>query len=155
MAQGKNITGLTDLLLKYISEPDPILFSMLEYLYKQLMEAEVPGIVRTEKNVHDPSRSDYCCRMDFGHSFPRRRYPDTSAPMRQVQLHSSMDSIRSGSTIHLSNYFENLCYFFSESLVSLLFKYVDTIHFIRVPMTFLCIYEIVNFIVLYLSSGVK
>lgn len=60
MAQGKNITGLTDLLLKCMSEPDPML-SMLEWLCKQLMEAEVSGIVGAEKNAHNPSRSDYRC----------------------------------------------------------------------------------------------
>ena len=60
MAQGKNITGLTDLLLKCMAEPDPML-SMLEWLCKQLMEAEVSGIVGAEKNAHNPSRSDYRC----------------------------------------------------------------------------------------------
>ena len=60
MAQGKNITGLTDLLLKCMSEPDPML-SMLEWLCAQLMEAEVSGIVGAEKNTHNPSRSDYRC----------------------------------------------------------------------------------------------
>jgi len=60
MAQGKNITGLTDLLLKCMSEPDPML-SMLEWLCKQLMEAEVSGIVGAEKNAHNSSRSDYRC----------------------------------------------------------------------------------------------
>lgn len=60
MAQGKNITGLTDLLLKCMSEPDPML-SMLEWLCAQLMEAEVSGIVGAEKNAHSPSRSDYRC----------------------------------------------------------------------------------------------
>ena len=60
MAQGKNTTGLTDLLLKCMAEPDPML-SMLEWLCAQLMEAEVSGIVGAEKNVHNPSRSDYRC----------------------------------------------------------------------------------------------
>ena len=60
MAQGKNITGLTDLLLKCMSEPDPML-SMLEWLCAQLMEAEVSSIVGAEKNAHNPSRSDYRC----------------------------------------------------------------------------------------------
>jgi len=60
MAQGKNITGLTDLLLKCMAEPDPML-SMLEWLCAQLMEAEVSGIVGAEKNAHNPSRNDYRC----------------------------------------------------------------------------------------------
>jgi len=60
MAQGKNITGLTDLLLKCMAEPDPML-SMLEWLCAQLMEAEVSGIVGAEKNAHNPSRNNYRC----------------------------------------------------------------------------------------------
>ena len=54
MAQGKNTTGLTDLLLKCMTESDPML-SMLEWLCAQLMEAEVCGIVGAEKNIHSPS----------------------------------------------------------------------------------------------------
>ena len=60
MAQGKNTTGLTDLLLKCMAESDPML-SMLEWLCAQLMEAEVSAIVGAEKNVHNPSRNDYRC----------------------------------------------------------------------------------------------
>lgn len=60
MAQGKNSTGLTDLLLKCMAEPGPML-SMLDWLCKQLMEAEVSGIVGAEKNVHSLPRSDYRC----------------------------------------------------------------------------------------------
>ena len=58
MAQEKNSTGLTDLLLKCMAEPDPML-SMLEWLCNQLMEAELSGIVCAEKNVHSSSRSDF------------------------------------------------------------------------------------------------
>ncbi len=57
MAQGKNSTGLTDLQLKCMAAPDPML-SMLEWLCAQLMEAEVSGIAGAEKNVHSSSRSD-------------------------------------------------------------------------------------------------
>lgn len=60
MAQRKNTTDLTDLLLKCMAEPDPML-SMLEWLCTQLMEAEVSGITGAEKNAHSPSRSDYRC----------------------------------------------------------------------------------------------
>ena len=60
MAQGKNTTSLTELLLKCMAEPDPML-SMLEWLCTQLMEAEVSGLVGAEKNAHNPSRSDYRC----------------------------------------------------------------------------------------------
>ena len=48
MAQEKNSTGLTDLLLKCMAEPDPML-SMLEWLCNQLMEAELSGIVGAER----------------------------------------------------------------------------------------------------------
>lgn len=60
MAQGKNTTDLTELLLKCMAEPDPML-SMLEWLCTQLMEAEVSGLVGAEKNAHSPSRSGYRC----------------------------------------------------------------------------------------------
>lgn len=60
MVQGKDTTGLTELLLKCIAEPDPML-SMLEWLCARLMEAEVSGLVGAEKNTHSPSRSDYRC----------------------------------------------------------------------------------------------
>lgn len=49
-----------------MSEPDSML-SMLEWLCKQLMRAEVSGIVGAEKNAYDPSRRDY----RFGYR-PRR-----------------------------------------------------------------------------------
>lgn len=60
MAQKKDTTNLTKLLLKCMAEPDPML-SMLEWLCTQLMEAEVSGLVGAEKNAHNPSRSDYRC----------------------------------------------------------------------------------------------
>ena len=50
MAQRKNTTDLTELLLKGMAEPDPML-SMLEWLCAQLMEAEVSGLVGAEKNA--------------------------------------------------------------------------------------------------------
>lgn len=60
MTQTKNTTGLTDLLLKCIAEPDPMLF-MLEWLCSQLMEAEVSSLVGAEKNAHCKQRNDYRC----------------------------------------------------------------------------------------------
>lgn len=60
MARGKNSTNLTELLLKCVAEPDPML-SMLEWLCVQLMEAEVSGIVGAEKNAHCPERKAYRC----------------------------------------------------------------------------------------------
>jgi putative transposase len=56
----KNTTDLTELLLKCMAQPDPML-SMLEWLCTRLMEAEVSGIVGAEKNAHNPSRRDYRC----------------------------------------------------------------------------------------------
>ena len=47
MAQAKNSTDLTELLLKCVGEPDPML-SMLEWLCTQLMEAEVSGLTGAE-----------------------------------------------------------------------------------------------------------
>ena len=60
MAQEKNTTNLTELLLQCMSEADPML-SMLEWLCAQLMEAEVSDIVGSEKNTHNPERRDYRC----------------------------------------------------------------------------------------------
>ena len=60
MAHIKNTTALTGLLLKCMAEPDPML-SMLEWLCKQLMEAEVTDIIVAQKNAHDHTRSDYRC----------------------------------------------------------------------------------------------
>jgi putative transposase len=60
MTQKKNTTDLTELLLKCMAQPDPML-SMLEWLCTRLMEAEVSGIVGAEKNAHNPSRRDYRC----------------------------------------------------------------------------------------------
>ncbi|XOQ46532.1 MAG: hypothetical protein ACFWUD_05800 [Thermocaproicibacter melissae] len=86
MTQGKNNTDLTELLLKCMAEPDPML-SMLEWLCAQLMEAEVSGLVGAEKNAHNPSRSDYRCgyrprrldtrvgtmyRSNMGSGFPKQ-----------------------------------------------------------------------------------
>lgn len=60
MAQEKNIIGLTDLLLKCMAEPDPML-SMLKWLCSLLIEAEVTILVGAEKNIHNLKRSDYRC----------------------------------------------------------------------------------------------
>jgi putative transposase len=60
MTHKKNTTDLTELLLKCMAQPDPML-SMLEWLCTRLMEAEVSGIIGAEKNAHNPSRRDYRC----------------------------------------------------------------------------------------------
>jgi putative transposase len=60
MTHKKDTTDLTELLLKCMAQPDPML-SMLEWLCTRLMEAEVSGIVGAEKNAHNPSRRDYRC----------------------------------------------------------------------------------------------
>lgn len=69
MAQAKNITGLTELLLKCMAEPDPML-SMLEWLCAQLMEAEVSGLFGAEKNAQNPSRSGYAADTGPGDWIP-------------------------------------------------------------------------------------
>ncbi|XOQ45122.1 MAG: hypothetical protein ACFWTN_11855 [Clostridium sp.] len=50
MTHKKNTTDLTELLLKCMAQPDPML-SMLEWLCTRLMEAEVSGIV-AQKRMH-------------------------------------------------------------------------------------------------------
>ena len=56
MAQEKNTTGLEELLLQCLNQPDPM-HSMLEWLCRQLMEAEVSGLVGAEKSEHNAARS--------------------------------------------------------------------------------------------------
>ena len=52
MARKKNTTNLTELLLQYVTQPDPML-SMLEWLCTHLMEAEVDQAAgRREKPAH-------------------------------------------------------------------------------------------------------
>ena len=60
MAQEKNTTGLEELLLQCLNQPDPML-SMLEWLCRQLMEAEVSGLVGAEKSEHNAARKTYRC----------------------------------------------------------------------------------------------
>jgi putative transposase len=60
MAQRKNTTNLTELLLQCVGQPDPML-SMLEWLCAQLMEAEVSEQVGAEKSERADSRSGYRC----------------------------------------------------------------------------------------------
>lgn len=54
MSQEKNNTGLTDLRLKCMAEPDSML-SMLEWLCAQLIEAEVTGLVCSDASQHHHS----------------------------------------------------------------------------------------------------
>lgn len=60
MAQRKNTTSLTELLLKCMAQPDPML-SMLEWLCAQLMEAEVSQQLGAEKSERSNGRSGYRC----------------------------------------------------------------------------------------------
>lgn len=60
MAQRKNTTSLTELLLQCVGQPDPML-SMLEWLCAQLMEAEVSEQVGAEKSERAKSRLGYRC----------------------------------------------------------------------------------------------
>ena len=52
MARKKDITNLTELLLKCMAQPD-LMLSMLEWLYSQLMEVEVSQQLGTEKSERD------------------------------------------------------------------------------------------------------
>ena len=56
MAKKKDTTNLTELLLECMSEPDPML-SMLEWLCRELMEAEVTTKIGAEKNEHSSERT--------------------------------------------------------------------------------------------------
>lgn len=58
MAKPQNNTNLTELLLHCMSEPDPML-AMLEWLCKQLMEAEISAKVGAGKSEHTPDRDTY------------------------------------------------------------------------------------------------
>lgn len=60
MAQKKNNTNLTELLLQCMAQPDPML-SMLEWLCAELMEAKVSALVGAEKNQHNAGRTNYRC----------------------------------------------------------------------------------------------
>ena len=58
MAHKKNTTNLTELLLQYVTQPDPML-SMLEWLCTHLMEAEVDQQLGAEKSQRTDGRSGY------------------------------------------------------------------------------------------------
>lgn len=60
MAQKNGNTNLTELLLECMAQPDPML-SMLEWLCKQLMEAEVAETIGAEKNERSSNRNNYRC----------------------------------------------------------------------------------------------
>jgi transposase-like protein len=70
MAQRKNATDLTELLLQCVGQLDPML-SMLEWLCAQLMEAEMSEQGGAEKSERAGNRSGYRCgyrprRLDTG-----------------------------------------------------------------------------------------
>jgi len=60
MARKNGNTNLTELLLECMTQPDPML-SMLEWLCKQLMEAEVTEAIGAEKNERNANRTSYRC----------------------------------------------------------------------------------------------
>ena len=60
MAQKNGNTNLTELLLECMAQPDPML-SMLEWLCKQLMEAEVTEAIGAEKSERSANRNNYRC----------------------------------------------------------------------------------------------
>ena len=61
MTLKKNNTGLEELLLQCLSEPDPML-SMLDWLCAKLMEAEITAKAGANKNEHSGERSGYRAR---------------------------------------------------------------------------------------------
>ena len=60
MAQKNGNTNLMELLLECMAQPDPML-SMLEWLCKQLMEAEVAETIGAKKNERSSNRNNYRC----------------------------------------------------------------------------------------------
>ena len=58
MTRGKRTINLTELLLECIGKPDPML-NMLEWLCKQLMEAEISQQLGAAKNEHSNEREGY------------------------------------------------------------------------------------------------
>ena len=59
MAKEKDTTNLTESLLEWISQPDPML-SMLEWLCRELMEAEVSVKLGAEKHTHSTDCTGSC-----------------------------------------------------------------------------------------------
>ena len=72
MTQRKDTTDLTELLLKCMAEPNPML-SILEWLCAQWMEAELSGLTGAEKNALS-SNEGYNCSTEIygGGRFPIR-----------------------------------------------------------------------------------
>lgn len=60
MAQSKNTTNLESLLFQFIGTPDPM-FSMLEWLCGQMMEAEVSSKIGADKREQSTDRTSHRC----------------------------------------------------------------------------------------------
>jgi transposase-like protein len=60
MAYHKNTLSFEKMLLKFVSEPDPML-SMLEWLCHKMMEVEVENKLGAGKGEHSPKRTGYRC----------------------------------------------------------------------------------------------
>jgi len=58
MAYHKNTANLEKMLLKFLSEPDPML-AMLEWLCHKMMEVEVENKLGASKGEHSPKRTGY------------------------------------------------------------------------------------------------
>lgn len=58
MAHVQNNTNASDLLLGFMNQPDPML-GMLEWLCKQMMEAEVASHLNAERSERSDGRSGY------------------------------------------------------------------------------------------------
>jgi hypothetical protein len=96
------------------------------------------------------SRSGNHGGMDCVHSFLRQRYRKPLLPSDGYTTIPASTALDPAAPYILVAILSNLWYSFCESLgISPFLNVFSTIHFIGVPMTFLCLYEIANFIVLY------
>ncbi len=57
-------TNLTEFLLEYMTQPDPML-NLLEWLCKQPMEAEETEAISAEKNERSSNRNNYSCSCSY------------------------------------------------------------------------------------------
>ena len=87
MAFNKNNTGLEELLLQCLSEPDPML-SMLDWLCSRLMEAEISRKAGAEKNEHSKLRTGY-----------RSGYRPRRLDTRMGTMHLMVPKLRTGGYI--------------------------------------------------------
>ena len=87
MTLKKNNTGLEELLLQCLSEPDPML-AMLDWLCTRLMEAEISMKVGADKNEHSGERRGY-----------RSGYRSRRLDTRMGTMYLMVPKVRSGGYI--------------------------------------------------------